>query len=430
MPHQTLIPNIIPKPSTPMNLLKNAPLVGLAFAASTYAADSYRQTLSSVRENLRVPAVELHGKSVTPNSPNWSVTKSTLHGGKQEGVEIITVDNGVLRFTVIPTRGMSIHRVEHSQLALGWNSPVKEIVHPAFMNLYSRGGLGWLEGFNEWMVRCGLESNGHPGTDRIPKDDGSESTLDLTLHGKIGNIPASEVEILVEPTIPPRIKIRGRVDERMFYGPQLELQTEISTEPDSLAFRISDTITNRGGAPQEFEILYHGNYGSPLLEAGAKFAAPVAKVTPFNDHAAASIQSYETFAGPTQGFAEQVYCMIPLADSQGITETLIHNKAANRGLSMRFAPKELPYLTLWKNTAAEGEGYVTGIEPGTNFPNNRRIERKLGRVPKLAPNASHSATLDFTLLTNASEVEASKKRITAIQGNNRPTLEARPEKKD
>jgi murein DD-endopeptidase MepM/ murein hydrolase activator NlpD len=48
---------------------------------------------------------------------------------------------------------------------LGWNSPVKEVVHPRLINLQSRGGLGWLEGFNEWMVRCGLENNGHPGVD-------------------------------------------------------------------------------------------------------------------------------------------------------------------------------------------------------------------------------------------------------------------------
>jgi hypothetical protein len=97
---------------------------------------------------------------------------------------------------------------------------------------------------------------------------------------------------------------------------------------------------------------------------------------------------------------------------------------------MQFSPKELPYLTLWKNTAADGEGYVTGIEPGTNFPNNRRIERKLGRVPKLAPGASHSATLDFTLLTDAAEVESAKKRIAAIQSKIKATLESRPEKKD
>ena len=33
------------------------------------------------------------------------------------------------------------------------------------MNLESRGGLGWLDGFNELVVRCGYEWTGHPGID-------------------------------------------------------------------------------------------------------------------------------------------------------------------------------------------------------------------------------------------------------------------------
>ena len=52
------------------------------------------------------------------------------------------------------------------------DSPVKEVVHPSHIDLESRGGLGWLEGFNEWMVRCGLEFAGHPGTDQFINNTG------------------------------------------------------------------------------------------------------------------------------------------------------------------------------------------------------------------------------------------------------------------
>ena len=139
------------------------------------------------------------GKSATTTSsrkanPAFSVVKSTLEGGKQEGVDIITVNNGAMKFVVIPTRGMSILQVELGDVRLGWESPVKDVVHPKFINLSSRGGLGWLEGFNEWMVRCGLEWAGHPGKDKFVNNVGEEAEMDLTLHGKIGNIPASEVE--------------------------------------------------------------------------------------------------------------------------------------------------------------------------------------------------------------------------------------------
>ena len=38
----------------------------------------------------------------------WSVDRRILRGGKQEGVEILTLDNGKLQIRVIPTRGMGI----------------------------------------------------------------------------------------------------------------------------------------------------------------------------------------------------------------------------------------------------------------------------------------------------------------------------------
>jgi len=47
-----------------------------------------------------------------------------------------------------------------------------------------RGGLGWLEGFNEMVTRCGYEWVGHPGIDK---------GVMLPLHGLAANIPASKV---------------------------------------------------------------------------------------------------------------------------------------------------------------------------------------------------------------------------------------------
>jgi hypothetical protein len=404
-----------------------------AFTASTAAAtaaEPFFKSLISARDGVRLDTWEVTGKEVTPAIPGWSVRKLTLHGGKQEGVDVIIVDNGKLQFTVVPTRGMSVLSVTSGDVRLGWDSPVKEVVHPRHINLQSRGGLGWLEGFNEWMVRCGLESNGHPGPDKFINNVGDVATMDLTLHGKIGNIPASEVEVVVDAAPPHRIRLRGRVDERMFNGPKLELQTEISTEPGSSSFRIADEITNHGAAAQEFEILYHSNYGRPLLEEGATFLAPVARVTPFNELAAREVAHYAAYAGPTPGYVERVYCIYPIADQDGRTLIALQNKARDRAVSLSFLVDDLPFVTLWKNTNDEAEGYVTGLEPGTNFPNNRRIERKYDRVPKLAAGESHSATIDFTIHTGKEETRRVAEQIAAIQGDVKPLLDDAPEKKD
>jgi galactose mutarotase-like enzyme len=369
------------------------------------------------------------GKEVTPSCPvAWSVGVSTLYGGKQDGVDIVIINNGKLQITVVPVRGMGLLSVKMGDVRLGWDSPVKEVVHPKYINLQSRGGLGWLEGFNEFMCRCGMESNGHPGTDKFINNVGDEATMELTLHGRIANLPAQSVELVVDQAPPYRIRLRARVEERMFYGPKLELETELSTEPGSDSFRVADVITNRGAAAQEFEILYHTNFGRPLLGPGASFLAPVERVTPFNANAAKGVSRYGEYQGPTLGFIEQVYCMRLFADAENRTMVLLRNPAVDTAASMAFSTKELPYFTLWKNTAAEADGYVTGLEPGTNYPYNRRLERKAGRVPKLESGESRRMAIDFQIHSGKEAVQWATERIRAIQGDQKTITELEPAK--
>lgn len=399
--------------------------------AAPAVAEPFRKILISSGQNVRVDKAEITATDATPKCPvQWSVRKRTLHGGKQEGVELVLIDNGKLQITVIPTRGMGVLWATLGDVRLGWDSPVKDVVHPQFINLNARGGLGWLDGFNEWLCRCGLESAGGPGPDRFINNIGDEAVMDLTLHGKIANLPAQEVELVVDREPPHRIRLRGRVDERMLFGPKLELQTEISTEPGSSTFRIADVVSNRGTQPQEFEMLYHVNFGRPLLEEGSRFLAPIERVTPYNDRAAKAVATWNTYAGPTPGFIEQVYLMRPLADKDGRTVILLQNKRADRAASMSYSIKELPYLTMWKNTAAVNDGYVTGLEPGTNYPNHRAIERKAGRVPKLAGDASHAMTIDYGIHVGKDEVQKVADRIKTIQGDRKPIVDEKPEKKD
>lgn len=202
-------------------------LVLFAATLRLHAAEPLQVTLTDVAENVYIESLHLTSDQVTPDCPHsWSVRKYVLHGGRQEGVEVIDVDNGKLRLRVVPTRGMSVQNVVSGDLRLGWDSPVKDMVHPGLVNLESRQGLGWLEGFNEWMVRCGLEFFGGPGTDEFIDNTGNKAKMDLTLHGKIGNIPASMVQVVVDRAEPYEIRIRGRVEETCMHGPKLELWTE------------------------------------------------------------------------------------------------------------------------------------------------------------------------------------------------------------
>ena len=387
----------------------------------------FHQTLTSTKRNIRLETWQITDRDVPfPSRGPWSIHKYTLHGGKQEGVEVIAVDNGKLHLLIVPTRGMNVLRVESGDLRLGWDSPVKEVVHPSLINLQSRGGLGWLEGFNEWMVRCGLEWAGHPGKDKFINNTGDEAEMDLTLHGKIGNTPASEVEIIVDAQPPNTLHILGRVDERMFYGPKLELSTEIMIAPGASSFRIQDSLANLSAYEQEFELIYHANYGPPLLEKGARFVGAVKRITPFNAHAAKSTASFAEYVEPTKGFVEQVYMIEPFADAQNLTTVMLHNAAGDKAVTMRYDITQLPYFTLWKNTTALAEGYVTGLEPGTSSPANRSIERKAGRVPKLGPNDSRMFAVEIGLHANKDEVARWVAAIQALQAGRQIQIATQP----
>jgi len=61
----------------------------------------------------------------------YMIEKRRLYGGLSDGVDVVHVDNGPLRFDVLPTRGMGIWKVWAGDLTIGWNSPVRSRVAPA-----------------------------------------------------------------------------------------------------------------------------------------------------------------------------------------------------------------------------------------------------------------------------------------------------------
>jgi hypothetical protein len=339
---------------------------------------------------------------------SWSAKKSCLAGGRQEGTEVVEIDNGALKFVVVPTRGMSIWRAEALGLRLGWDSPVTEIVHPKFVDLTDRGGKGWLNGFGEWLSRCGLESMGPPGP------DGSQT---LTQHGRINYLPANHVEFRFEPEPTPRMVLRGTVDESFMFGPYLRLVTEISTEIGSSELVLNDTVMNLAEIPQEMESLYHINFGPPLLGAGAKFVAPVKAVAPRDARAAqVDMAKWNLYLGPQgAGYTEQVYFAELWGDQQGSTQVSLQAPDAKSGVLLAFNVQELPYFTLWKNEAPLKTGYVTGLEPATSYPFHRTEERKAGRLVTLAPNGTHNARVTIKALLTETEVNTVANQIAALQ---------------
>jgi hypothetical protein len=385
----------------------------------------FQQTLTDADSGTSVSAFQIDASDLPSVGENsWRIVKYTLRGGLQDGVDVIEVDNGSLCFAILPTRGMGIWRGWYNDLTLGWESPVKGPVHPSHVDLNDRGGLGWLKGFNEWIVRCGLDSNGAPGDDVVIDNNGNEAAVFLPLHGKIANIPARHVSVTISDD--GMLAVSGEIDETMMFGPALRLTTTISTTIGSNELTIHDRVTNLNRTPAELQLLYHCNYGSPLLEEAARIVAPFKTVAPRDARAQEGIDTFDRYLKPTNGYVEQCYWYELASRPGGETCVLLRNRSGSAGSSLRFNLKELPAFTIWKNTAARENGYVTGLEPATNYPNRKRFERDRGRVIRLRGKASYDVTLTVAAHDTRSSVRAVETEISRIQGRRKPVVHPTP----
>ena len=375
-------------------------------------------TLTDVDQDVFIDEISISPDDVDGAATGYSVTKRTLRGGLRDAVDVIEVDNGEFRFTIIPTRGMGLWRASLGDLRLGWQSPVKGPVHPKFVQLTEASGLGWLDGFDELLVRCGLESNGAP-------EFNLDGTVRHGLHGKIANLPAHKVEVTVDGDSG-EISVSGVVNETRLFFNKLELKTTYTTRVGQSGVTLTDTVTNISAETSELELLYHVNFGVPLLGPGSKAVVPVAKMAPRDDEAVGNLADWDTYGPETPGSAEAVFFFDLTAGADGQTQTLLRNATGSQGVSLKFNKNQLPCFTLWKSRKAVVDGYVTGLEPAVNFPNARPFEKEKGRVVTLGP--SESRTLELTLEghADAESVSAAEQAVAKLQKGVTPEILDRP----
>ena len=347
-----------------------------------------------------IQQIDMDGRQVRFEWSSWET-------GKSLGMKCLTVDTGAMRTVLLPYRGMGIWKTWVQGIEFGWQSPVAGPVHPALVPIGDPSGIGWLEGFDELLVRCGLLSNGAPDFD-------SNGKVLYPVHGRIANLPVSELKIQADPQRG-ILDVIGTVIESRFLIYTLELESRIRFHVGSSMIEIQDTVRNLRSSPGSMQLLYHINLGQGLLEAGSKIIAPLKRLAPRDPRAAQGIETWNTCQGPTSGYSEQVYYAQPLMDKDRWTEAMLSNGDESLGYSVHFDQSTLPVVNFWKNTSALQDGYVLGIEPATGFPNTRTFEDHHGRLVHLQGGESITFRLKLEPHVGKQDVLVAKKRIESLQ---------------
>lgn len=379
--------------------------------------------LTRLRDDSEVPVLWYEESSLTGYHELAGGAIETRHGlltsGKSAGLEVIWINTGAARTVLLPGRGMGIWQIEAGGLRFGWKSPIDGPVHPCWVPIHDPDGLGWLEGFDELVVRCGLESNGAP-------EKGADGSLRYPLHGRIANLPATGLTLEIDHESG-KLAITGDVIESKLFFKRLRLRSRIEFSPNSTRVDWVDSVTNELSMPTTVQMLYHINLGAPVLGPGARVIAPLETLAPKDDLSAVEIDTWDQIGGPQSGYAERVYFSGLSSRNHADSAVMLRGADGGSGLGVRIDTRSLPHFILWKNTAAESDGYVIGLEPATNFPNSRSREAQRGRVVMLGGGETVQFRVGLEPLVNGDQVQRFERLIGDLRGPGPLEIRERPD---
>lgn len=314
-----------------------------------------------------------------------AIRRSVLDDGRSRGMRIIDVNNGSgLNFTVYPDRGMDIGEASFCGIPLVWLP-----AEPAVAAAYEKEGIDWLRSWGGGMLTsCGLSNVGGP----CETAGGSHG-----LHGRISHIPATEVNTSARWQNDSEyiLSVSGRVNHSKVFGEKLVLSRQISVIAGCNTIFIDDQIENCGFSEEPFMMLYHMNFGWPLVNENS-FISPVDhRVTPQGEVAAAGLKQWDKMQLPTAGFAEEVFYHDIPADADGMVAISLNNPDEKIRLTIACNKAELPYFAEWKQMG-QGE-YVLGLEPANCVPENQNTNRQKGILRTIAPGQIIHHKLAVTL---------------------------------
>ena len=206
----------------------------------------------------------------------------------------------------------------------------------------------------------------------------------------------------------------------------LRLSVTLRLQPERRTISLCDQVTNLGATDCSMQLLYHINLGPPILNPGAELVLPVKQKAPRDLEAARDGSEWSHYAAPVAGYRERVHFFELFGDSKNQTMVLLKNGDSNHGVSLRYDITQLPCFAQWKHTGHFDDGYVTGLEPATNFPNPRSFEAAHNRVVPLAAGQSRQFDLCLEYHPDAESVAVAQQLVETIAVGEKPVVHAQP----
>lgn len=249
------------------------------------------------------------------------------------------------------------------------------------------------------MMTCGLD-NIH-GWQIV---DGKE----YPTHGSIRTTPAEKISMdAAFDGSDYKLSISGEMREGALFGENLAMRRKITTTYGDSGFTIRDDIENQAFRDTPLSILYHCNFGYPLLNEGSRLILPSVECLSHPDDSGTDPADRCRMGAPIDNAPEQVYLYRMAGDADGNTFAALVNDELGIGLCIRWNVNELPLLTQWKSLAS-GD-YAMAVEP-----TNTGFGGRKAAGGTLAPLAAKSFTLHFCILDGADAIRAAEEECANL----------------
>lgn len=328
------------------------------------------------------------------------IETSVIDNGPGRGTRIAWINTGSgLRFKVVIDRAMDIAEAFYNQHSLAWISHVG-VTSP---QPFSSHGMDWIKTFGGGLLTtCGLSHVGGPETDAFGERG---------LHGGISNLPA-EIESIIQPD-PARGKldmsITARIRQTQVFGPSFELRRTFSCVLGQSTIRIHDEVYNAANTPQPHMLLYHFNFGWPLVDEGTALLWNGNWLSGSAERPAEIFREgnpFRTVPAPLEGHkgtGEEVAVIDPPVSDDGRCICGLYNSNLRLAVSLQFRKDQLPWLTNWQHWGLNE--YVTGLEPGTHPPVGQAKARKDNQLIFIEPGESRRYDLELQVLTGKENID-------------------------
>ncbi|MEQ8336973.1 MAG: aldose 1-epimerase family protein [Cyclobacteriaceae bacterium] len=327
------------------------------------------------------------------------IETSVVDNGAGRNTRIAWINTGTgLRYKVVIDRGMDIVDAFYNQHSLAWLS------HGGVMSpeSYAQTGFDWLKTFSGGlMTTCGLTHVGGPEQDEFGQRG---------LHDQVSNIPA-RVDSVIQPDLIAgdlNMSISGTIRQTQVFGNRLDLKRKISGSLGSSVIKVEDEIINAGNEQIPHMILYHLNFGWPLIDEGARLlwnGNCNSRGGEMDDQLFGKGKDFKTCKPPLKehsGTGEACGFVDVKPDKNGIVHCGIHNDKIGLALVIRFRKEQMPWLTNWQHWGRKE--YVTALEPGTHPPIGQSAARAEKSLIFLEPGESRKYDLELEVMDDPKSI--------------------------